>query len=216
MEWAGGAVASLPPGIEISLIAREQRVTVAATAFRPTVAEAEELLDKALREHPLRGRELDDGGLEELAVDELEGDGGWQEGLRYWADNCWFGDGLAEVGRAVADAMRDAPSQLSRAVLTFADKPGGGEDVALRRLGPYDVNFYATWEEPADDSAGIAWVRTSMAALAPWIRGHYIAECDLTAEAGRAQRCYAPETWERLQRVVVEYDPDDRFFGFLA
>jgi FAD/FMN-containing dehydrogenase len=216
MLWAADAVASLPPGIEISLIARELRVTVAATAFRPTAAEAAELLEQALADHPLRGREVHDGGSEELAMDELEGDGGWQEGLRYWADNCWLSDGLAEVGRAVEEAMRSAPSPLSRAVLTFADPPGGGEDVALTRLGANDVNIYATWEDAAGDDANVAWVRESMATLAPWVRGHYIAECDLTAEPGRASRCYTPEAWQRLQRIAAEYDPDGRFFGFLG
>jgi FAD/FMN-containing dehydrogenase len=210
MEWAAAAVAALPPGIEISLIVRERRVIVAATAFRPSVAEAEELLEQAFR-----GRDVDDGTPEELAMNELEGDGGWREGLRYWADNCWVGDGLAEVGRAVADAMENAPSPLSRAVLTFADKPGGAEDVALTRLGPNDVNLYATWEDPAGDESNIGWVRQSMVTLAPWISGHYVAESDLRAEAGRPQRCYTPETWDRLQRVAAEYDPDGRFFGFL-
>jgi len=54
-----------------------------------------------------------------------------------------------------------------------------------------------------------------MQSVAPWEQGHYVGECDLTAGPGRAERCYTPEAWVRLESVAATYDPEGRFFGFL-
>jgi FAD/FMN-containing dehydrogenase len=223
MEWTAAAMAALPPGIEMSLIVRrpwagkdrELRATVAATAFRPTAAEAEELLATALGSRPERSL-LGDSAPEEIALNELEGEGGWTEGLRYWADSCWLSDELGKVGSAIEGAMRAAPSPLSRCVITFAGSTMAGPEVALARHGANSVNFYATWDDPVGDEANVAWVRESTASVAPWTLGHYIGECDLTAEAGRAERCFTPEAWTRLQELAAERDPERQLCGFLS
>jgi FAD/FMN-containing dehydrogenase len=224
MRWTSETLAALPPGIEISLIVRrpwsgddrDLRVTVVATAFRPTRAAAEELLAAALGDLPLPDRIVSRSDPEELALNELEGEGGWHEGLRYAADTCWVSDGLEEVGAAIEQAMRAAPSPLTRAVVAFGAHGEPRPDVALSRLGSDSVNFYATWERPADDEANVAWVRRSMDAVAPWADGHYVGETDLTADPGRARACYSAEAWTRLEQVAAEYDPDRRLAGFLA
>jgi FAD/FMN-containing dehydrogenase len=215
MAWTAETLAKLPPGIEISLIAREQRVAVAATAFRDTARAAEEFLDSALQELPVPDRRLSDSEPEELALNELEGVGGWPAGFRHAADNAFVGEGLEEVGAVIEQAMRSAPSQLSRAVIAFGNHPEHSPDVALSRLGLHSINLYATWESPVDDEPNVDWVRRSMAGVAPWSKGHYIGETDLTAEPGRARACFTAEAWERLERVAAEYDPDRRLAGFL-
>jgi hypothetical protein len=213
MCWTAEALASLPPGIEISLIAREGRVVVAATAFRDSRRAAEELLEEALRDLP-GDRRRSDGEPEELALNELEGEGGWPEGFRHHADNCFVDAGLDEVGAVVAEAMRTTPSPHSRAVIAFAGRPSEGPDVALSRLGLHSVNLYATWERAEEDDVNVAWVRRSMAGAAPWKTGHYIGETDLEAESGRARACFAAEAWARLEQIVASYDAERRLPGF--
>lgn len=222
VRWTAETLAALPPGIEISLIVRrpwsgpdrELRVTVVATAFRPTRTEAEELLDRALRDLPLPERCSSASDPDELALNELEGEGGWHEGFRYAADNCWVTTGLEEVGAVLEDAMQAAPSPLSRAVVAFGPHPESRIDVALSRLGLQSVNLYATWESRADDDANVAWVRRSLGQMAPWREGHYIGETDLEAEPGRARACFTPEAWTRLEGVRAAYDPQRLLAGF--
>jgi FAD/FMN-containing dehydrogenase len=214
MCWTAEALASLPPGIEISLIARQERVIVAATAFRDSRRAAEELLDEGLRDLPA-DRRMSDPEPEELALNELEGEGGWPEGFRHHADNCFVDAGLDRVGAVVVEAMRTTPSPHSRAVIAFAGRPSEGPDVALSRLGLHSVNLYATWKSSADDDANVAWVRRSMAGAAPWGKGHYIGETDLEADPGRKRACFTPGTWARLEQVAATYDPKRRLPGFL-
>lgn len=221
MRWTAETLAALPAGIEISLIVRrpwsgddrELRVTVAATAFRPTREAATELLSVALSDLPEGQRA--DSDPEVLALNELEGEGGWHAGFRYAADTCWVSGGLEEVGAALERAMQSAPSPLSRMVVAFGAYPTPRSDVALSRLGLHSVNLYATWERPEEDDANVAWIRSSMETIAPWVDGHYIGETDLTSDPGRARACYSDQAWRRLGEVAAVYDPERRLAGFL-
>jgi FAD/FMN-containing dehydrogenase len=182
-----------------------------------TREEAASVLEDALRDIPVTRRPLDDSGMAEAALNELEGEGGWEQGLRYAADSCWVGDEVEEVGRAIEHAMREAPSDLSRAVIPFGIFPTEPfVDTALASLGLHNVNLYATWTEPEDDGPNVEWVRRSISGLSPWIGGHYVGESDLLAQPDRIRKSFSPANWERLQRVLSEYDPDGRLHTFLA
>lgn len=76
---------------------------------------------------------------------------------------------------------------------------------------------YAIWDDPAADEANSEWLREAMAAANPSGRGgHYIAEADLEADAGRARRSYAPADWDRLQELKLKWDPENVFHSYLA
>jgi FAD/FMN-containing dehydrogenase len=224
MGWAAEKVTTLPEGAELTLIVRRPwsgsdrklRVLVAATAFGNTRDEAESVLAHALCDIPIQGMPLYDSGIAGVALNELEGDGGWEQGLRYAADTCWVSSGVEEVGRVVEQAMQEAPSDLSRAVIPFGIFPERRVDAALSGLGLHWVNIYATWADPKDDAANTDWARRSMSNLAPWIDGHYIGESDVSAEPGRVRKSFLPANWARLRKVASTYDPGGRLYGFLG
>jgi len=88
--------------------------------------------------------------------------------------------------------------------------------MAFSVLGETYVAPFAIWDDPAADSASIRWLRDTMRAVEPYGTGHYIAEADLTADASRARRSYAPEDWERLQALKATYDPANVFHTYLT
>jgi FAD/FMN-containing dehydrogenase len=138
-------LASASPGLEISLIARKAHwladdapaVTIAATAFRDAEVAADAVLDGAMESLIGTDRTLADSGTETVQLNDLEGEGGWDGTLRYFADDCWVSRSYDEVGRLVAEAMTLAPSDLSRTVLAFGYMPESKRDVAFTAFGEH-------------------------------------------------------------------------------
>jgi FAD/FMN-containing dehydrogenase len=219
-----GVLASASPGLEMSLIARKAHwladqqpaVTLAATAFRDTERAADEVLRAAWDGVRDAGPVLADSGTATVRLNDLEGEGGWEEGLRYFADDCWVAGNYETVGRHIAGAIAASPSDLSRVVIAFSHVPEPVRDVAFTAFGDFSVNFYATWATVADDQANVGWVRQSSSGLASLKDGNYIGETDLLVDPARVLDAYPAHKWERLLRLIRARDPERRFHGFLG
>lgn len=223
LPWAAAKIDGLPPGIEVSLIARrpageeekDPRVAIVATGFGADEPDALSKVDMALDGLPDEGKAIVDSGYENIELNDLEGEGGWLEGLRYWADTCWISGNYALVGARMAEAIEQAPSPYSRIVFAWGHMPDSEPQVAFTRFGDLTVNVYATWEHEADDERNIDWVRRYMEPLNSFKDGNYIGETDLMAAEDRLLDCYPPEKWGRIQDIVSKFDPDGRFHGFV-
>jgi FAD/FMN-containing dehydrogenase len=213
---------TMGPGIEMSLIARPADraigraavVSLVATAFDEDERGTAAKLDYALRGIADDLEVIEASGVECVELNDLEGEGGWTDGLRYAADTCWIDGRLSGVGVLAAQAVDAAPSPLSRVVFAFGDMPEPAPDAAFTRFGALTVNVYATWERSDDDQANVEWVRAQMRSLEPMIRGRYVGETDLSVHPERAQEAYPADKWERLSTLVGERDPDRRFHAF--
>jgi FAD/FMN-containing dehydrogenase len=213
-----------PPGLEMALIVRrppgapsqDASATLSATAFADTRIEADARIDRAIASLPASDSALADSGNRIAVLNQLEGEGGWLKGPRYFADTTWVAGNMREVGSQVANAISDAPSAASRIVLSFGFVPQSQFDVAFTCFGELTVNFYATWEDPAADELNIKWVRESMKSLAELSLGHYIGESDLSAQPARLLESYPDHKLARLRVVTQTYDPSARLHGFLS
>ena len=213
------------PGVEIALIARpapvgdsgnrDPIVTVAITGFAEDEETARDLVHSTSRAAPFLEQIIDRKPATSRQLNDLEGEGGWTKGLRYAVDTGWVTDGLEEVAAVCADALRDAPSNLTRIVFTRGKARAGGPDVALAHHGSMRVNVYATWTDPSDDSLNQEWLRGLMAALEPSITGLYIGESDLSSGLDRVKMAFGSSRWKRLNEVCRQYDPSHRKWGFL-
>ncbi len=223
VTWVASRIDRLPPGVEISVIARrpagqeeeDPRAAIVVTGFGADDREARAKVDLGLMGLPNQDKAIVDPGFEEIQLNDLEGEGGWEEGLRYWADTCWVSRDYEQVGQAMNQAIDSAPSPYSRIVFAWGHMPSPDPRVAFTRFGDLTVNVYATWKEPGDDVANIDWVRESMLPLEPIKNGNYIGEVDLGATPDRILDCYPAEKWDRIQNIVAEYDPEARFHGFV-
>lgn len=221
LPWSAGLEA-MPAGTEISLIARrpsdsdDPRATVQASGFAPTQDEAMLLASAAVDAAPSADRRIEERVFRRVALNDLEGEGGWVEGLRYSVDMCWTTGGYAETAEVCVRAIRDAPSELSRIVFAWGFAPPGGPEVAQSANGTLTVNVYAIWDDPARDGENSSWVRSIMDAIEPWTTGFYAGESDLAVTPDRARRCYPPRKWERLTAIRDRYDPERRKYGYLS
>ncbi|WP_306362236.1 FAD-binding oxidoreductase [Nocardia sp. CC227C] len=75
---------------------------------------------------------------------------------------------------------------------------------------PYVLSFAAAWNDPAQDTANVAWAREGYAAIAGFLSGGYVNfmnpdEDDRTADS------YGQAKYRRLREIKAAYDPDNFF-----
>jgi FAD/FMN-containing dehydrogenase len=222
VRWATGAAAALPPSVELAYVlatAPEGKViTVAATAFSGSHEEALQALEP-LADCPLAA--ISHQPPVPATFEELyEGSGtAWPADHRCVADTLWSNADYETLLARFADALADAPSAKSLVlapVTPVSPERTRAEAMAFSVLGTSYAVPYAIWEDPADDAANTGWLRDTMHAAEPLGTGHYIAEADLTADASRAARSFAPADWERLAALKERYDPGNVFYSYLG
>lgn len=224
VEHVAGHLKASPPGLEMAIIVRcpqdaqdnDPLATLSATTFADTTAEAEARMNHAVAGLPNRDSAVADTGIRIAVFNELEGEGGWFKGRRYFADTCWVAGHMHEVAARAATAITKAPSAASRIVLSYGFMPSSDPDVAFTRFGDLTVNFYATWDNPAGDEENVRWVRESTKSLGKLSQGHYIGESDLSADPARLLESYPARKIGRLRSIRRIYDPELRLHSFLS
>jgi FAD/FMN-containing dehydrogenase len=141
----------------------------------------------------------------------------WPERQRYLADTVWSNSSPAQPLAELRDHFLRAPSKKSLAACVF---PTGNEaenaslpDAALSITAKTLLLCYAIWDQPEDDAANAMWHREAITALNRFAVGHYVGESDIVTKPTRAERCFAPANWERLNSLRRRYDPDGLFHG---
>ena len=72
---------------------------------------------------------------------------------------------------------------------------------------------FATWDDPADDAANIAWVRDYRKANAPFTTGGVYLNFIGDEGDERIKAAFGAEKYERLAQIKSEYDPGNVFAG---
>jgi FAD/FMN-containing dehydrogenase len=139
------------------------------------------------------------------------------EGHRYAADTLWSNAGTVDVLQALGRVPQPpSPTSLVVAVM-HAPRPQreAVADTAFSMSGAFWITCYEFWDDDADDDAHTTWVRQVMETFAPLEIGHYVGEVDLLAAKDRASRSFSEQSWERLQTLRANLDPDNVFHSFL-
>ena len=214
------AIASPPPGLATGGGAPVRKVLiVAATAFANDEAEAQRWL-KPLATPPRGVTPLERTLAQPSTFETLHRtmDGFFPSKQRYAADAAWSNAPLTTLLPMLRDQAIAATSSRSFVLIALAPPAAPNAvpppDMALSMFGQAYVAVYGVWGDPAQDAAERKWVRTACAAIAPHTVGHYIGESDLGVDAERAQRCFTPTAWTRLQALKERFDPDDRFCSY--
>ncbi|MFJ6606952.1 FAD-binding oxidoreductase [Streptomyces lydicus] len=231
-QWAEPLARRLPPYVETAFVLTAAgpatpsapagpRITVAATAFAASPAQARQVLE------PFADCPFDDlavagqppaptsyAALHEGAASV------WPPGHRYAADTLWSPDSYRTQLTRIADAVARAPSPASLVlapVQPVSEDPAHLRTMAFAPLGTSYLVCYALWDDPAEDAAQDRWLREAMTAVDPQGDGrHYIAEADLEAGRERARHSYPPATWDRLRDVRDRWDPHHLLHSYLT
>ena len=82
-----------------------------------------------------------------------------------------------------------------------------------QRSARWVTHPFATWEDPADDAANIAWVRDYREANAPFTTGGVYLNFIGNEGDERIEAAFGAEKLKRLTQIKSEYDPGNVFSG---
>lgn len=231
-RWATEAAHRLPPTVETSFMLttaephmvadgpRPKVITVTGTAFADSAREAARQLGP-LRDCPFPERALYRQLDEPTSVEHLYETSAtlWPTAHRNAVDTLWSDAHHPALLTRLAASVAAAPFEKS---LVLAPLWPAGRDRSLSRdmafsvLGESYLAAFSIWDDPAQDPAGVQWLRRTMAMVEPLGTGHYIAEADLTAAPIRAERSYSPQVWDRLRTLRARHDPEGVFHTYLT
>jgi FAD/FMN-containing dehydrogenase len=88
--------------------------------------------------------------------------------------------------------------------------PAGSTAVGPR-TGPFAVDYFATWTDPAEDTRHLDWLAGAWEALRPFARADV--NINFLGDEGQARirAAYGPETYTRLAALKQRYDPTNLF-----
>jgi alkanesulfonate monooxygenase SsuD/methylene tetrahydromethanopterin reductase-like flavin-dependent oxidoreductase (luciferase family) len=89
----------------------------------------------------------------------------------------------------------------------------GGSTPLAQRAARWATHPFATWEDPADDDANIAWVRDYRAANAPFTNGGVYLNFIGDEGDERIRAAYGAAKLDRLTAIKSDYDPSNVFAG---
>jgi FAD/FMN-containing dehydrogenase len=218
-EWAEAAMARAPANVEFTVkIAapppevpvRGPLVEAIATVFAASEAEALGTLAALGKDAPEAMQVIEAiptpfDVLYEITARSMPA------GPRYGVDAVWSDASFVEVVGRLASGVARAPSARSLALVMLrspaAEEPGDG---AFSRIGRIFGSVYAIWEDEDDDAAQLAWLRTTIDAVAPICLGSYVGEADLERGA-RATPTHSQPAQAHLRRLADRFDPAGLF-----
>ena len=125
--------------------------------------------------------------------------------------------------RELSDELLD---ELLRLIVALGRPPGGLMIESLHgapmntdappaavgfRHAAYNVSVLSVWKDPVLDAEQINWARESAAAIEPWSfsGGGYVNYMQADEPIERVRATFGAETFDRLQRLKRQYDPNN-------
>ena len=135
------------------------------------------------------------------------------EGHRWAVDNAWLSGPAAEVVPAMRRAYTTLPDDKAFTIWFSMAPLRPLPDMAFSLQSEIYLAAYVPWEDSADDEARVGWLESVMADLEPVTVGQYLGDSDL---ARRQVKFLSDASFQRLQEIRAERDPDGLFVGYLA
>lgn len=228
MTWMYEAHHRIPDNVEIVCVSNptempdgtERRLfLVTGTAFADDEAHARaslaEFNDSPVIDRAVFVQDAAESSLaEHRAQQELQNPEHWQ----YICDNAWIdgentAEGIAEMVEAIRPLFTTNPTEKGFAIWMSNAPRRPLPEMAFSLHTDAYVAAYTVYENPPEFARNRAWVTEVFEHAQPVTAGQYLGDSDMTH---RQLQFMAPENWERLQRIIADRDPDNRFQRYLA
>ncbi|MEV7004325.1 hypothetical protein AB0N62_42900 [Streptomyces sp. NPDC093982] len=229
VRWAGAAAEEIAPRGQVlsylrvappSMVdvhAGQYMILVQAVAFVDSVTDAQDILSVFDRA-PIRNHGKEVTRCRPTTIPQLQVSLGelYPEPRRYAVDHMWLGDDrLDDLLALAAKHLRTVPSEDSN--LLFLLVPPSGEELPDMAFSRTDRIFFspnAIWEGSRHDAVNMRWVEDVVKDFEPFATGYYVNETDLFRSSARAAGAFSQESWEKLQSIAENYDPEGLFTSF--
>lgn len=136
------------------------------------------------------------------------------EHARYIVDNIWAEGQCAEVVKRIKPLFTELPSDLSFTIwFSNGIMRPLPEDMAFSMQSEAYVATYMVYEDQSKDLEYRQKLNQMMDYAQPVTVGQYLGDSDMS---NRQLKFMSDENFDRLQRIIEQRDPDERFVRFLA
>jgi hypothetical protein len=135
------------------------------------------------------------------------------EGMRYFVDNIWVDGDTEEIIDGIAPLFTDLPEPRGFTIWFSMGPVRELPDMAFSMQSPGYVATYLISEDASRDVENRAWLNGAMARAQSVTVGQYLGDSDMT---NRQVKFMADENFARLQKVIADRDPENRFVRYLA
>jgi FAD/FMN-containing dehydrogenase len=209
---SGMAFITAPPEEFVPEPVRGQPVVGIVVCYAGDPDEGEEVL-RPLREFGPPGMDMIDR-MPYVSVQQLI-DAANPKGLL----NYWSADFLAELPDKAIDTFVEHATKPVSPMSQMLILAGGGaiarvdeEATAFgQRQAPFNTHFLSMWEDPADTTTNVAYVKEIAAAMKPWTTGQAYLNFIGDEGEGRVEAAFGPEKFAKLQVLKAKWDPTNLF-----
>jgi FAD/FMN-containing dehydrogenase len=224
MNWIYEVHNELPPTVELVVVSNcpldengkpgKRIVVVDALALVDSKEEAEAAL-APMRKNPLLHKALlnIDCGVTSMAERKRQQVEANPEGMRYFVDNIWVDGDTTEIIDGIAPLFTDLPEPRGFTIWFSMGPLRELPDMAFSMQTPGYVATYLVSEDKSHDDANRAWLNGAMAGAQSVTVGQYLGDSDMT---NRQVKFMADDNFARLQEIIAERDPENRFVRYLA
>ncbi len=131
---------------------------------------------------------------------------------RYATDCMWTDAGADELIPHIRPLFAELPTPTSFSIWYGWDPPASRPDMAFSVEGNVYLATYAAWQDARDDARCRDWVTDTYRGLEPIGKGVYTGDADFTR---RPDRFLSDASFDRLQELRRQYDPDGLFVSWL-
>lgn len=224
MQWIYEVHNELAPTVELVVVSNcpidengkpgKRIVVVDALALVDSKEEAEIAL-APMRKNPLLHKALVniDCGVTTMAERKRQQVEANPEGMRYFVDNIWVDGDTEEIIDGIAPLFTDLPEPRGFTIWFSMGPIRELPDMAFSMQSPGYVATYLVSEDASRDAENRAWLNGAMAGAQSVTVGQYLGDSDMT---NRQVKFMADENFARLQKVIADRDPENRFVRYLA
>ncbi len=134
---------------------------------------------------------------------------------RYAAESA-ITDEPSRILHALADHFRHAHSPICHVIASYNMNLRAHADACFPSTARNYVGCFAIWDDAHADEDNFRWLERATTFMDPWAKGHYINEVEPRRNPERIRQCFPPATWERLQALRRQYDPQGVFHSWLG
>ena len=133
----------------------------------------------------------------------------------FGVDSIWTSR-AADALPVLAREFVKAPTPASHVVMSMIGNPANPANAAARIHGSLYVGIYSVGDDAAQGNKGIAWLRETAAAVAPFASGRYINEIDVESDSAKIASCFSPGDFRRIAEIRKRHDPGGLFHNYFG
>jgi FAD/FMN-containing dehydrogenase len=134
---------------------------------------------------------------------------------RYAAESA-ITDEPGKILHGLAQHFRRAASPICHVIASYGLNLQAREDACFSSIARHYVGCFAIWDDEREDEQYFRWLEQATTYMDPYAKGHYINEVEARRHPERIRQCFSAASWERLQALRRQYDPQGVFHSWLG